>query len=99
MSTISRYIISHVFFPIKLPQKDDSSPANDASLTEALLDALNLFQSQSLKQEQSGWSPYVDVVTNILDHRDQSGVLVIENFSETLRTMLDGGLSILYFNH
>ena len=31
------YIIDHVFFPLRLPQKDDSNVRKDASLAEGVL--------------------------------------------------------------
>ncbi|CZT11794.1 uncharacterized protein RCO7_11377 [Rhynchosporium graminicola] len=49
------YIITHVFLPPKLPQKDDSNPDRDLALTEILKAALDSFQAQLPARERPRW--------------------------------------------
>lgn len=94
-----KYIINHIFLPPKLPQKDDSSATNDASLAEAMLEALNLLQSHIPKQERSGWIPCTEMVANMLNLRDNLGGLVDKKVEKTLKGMVDGGMTIQSFGY
>jgi hypothetical protein len=85
------YIVNHVFFPPKLPQKDDSNVKNDDLLIEELLAALKLFQSHITGREYSEWIPCVNMISNMLELRDHMGGLVAEKMETKLREMIYGG--------
>ena len=89
------YIINHVFFPPKLPQKDDNDATKASSLVEELLAALESFQVDIPEQERLGWIPCINVVRNMLQIRDHFGGLVAKEVEITLREMVDGDTNLL----
>ena len=60
------YITDHVFLPLRLPPKDDSNVAKDASLAEGVLAVLRLFQAYIPTQERLEWIPCINLVDSML---------------------------------
>ena len=85
------YIITHVFFPPKLPQKDDSDDTKSAALIGQVLVALRSFQAHIPEEERPEWIACIKMVSNMLELRDHVGGLVVEKLQTTLRTMTSGG--------
>ena len=85
------YIINHVFFPPKLPQKDDSDDTKSAALIGQVLAALRSFQAYIPEQELPECIACIKMVGRMLELRDQVGGLMAEKLQETLRKMISGG--------
>ena len=95
------YIITHVFLPPELPQKDDEDVGKRTCLIEAVLAALISFQHKNDISEQQEeeekekcveWSAYVKMLETMLELRNQyEGGLEADKLGEKLRGMIDGG--------
>lgn len=99
------YIITHVFLPPKLPQKDDEDVEKRTYLIEAVLAALISFQHKNdiseQQEEKDGeeekekcveWSAYVKMFGTMLELRNQyEGRLEADKLGKKLREMIDGG--------
>ena len=94
MAKYLSYIIDHVFLPPKLPQRDDSNAAKDASLAEEVLIALKSLQSHILTKERSEWIHCIKMVGNMLQICDHFGGLVAKEVETKLREMVDGGRGV-----
>lgn len=84
-----------MFYPSKLPQKDDSSVTKGASLAKEVLSALRSLQAHVPEQDRSKWVPCIKMVVNMLEIRDHFGGLVAKKMETALRGMVDGGTNIL----
>ncbi|KAI9728103.1 MAG: hypothetical protein M1834_007819 [Cirrosporium novae-zelandiae] len=89
------YIIDHVFLPPKLPQHDDSDFRFDASLIEAFLDALRMFQLYKDKKEHSPCPTLIRTLNNMLKLRSESGFLSRPRLETELGTMINGDILAL----
>jgi hypothetical protein len=85
------YVIRHVFLPPKLPQSDDTDPANDASLTKAVHDALVAFLAHVPADERQVWNTCVETTSNMLEMRNSSNGLVEDKVAEALNGLFEGG--------
>ncbi|XMA11506.1 hypothetical protein WAI453_004297 [Rhynchosporium graminicola] len=81
------YIITHVFLPPKLPQKDDSNPDRDLALTEILKAALDSFQAQLPARERPRWVGLASMLSKMVELRDLSGDLLSEKIQSSLEAM------------
>ena len=91
------YIINHIFLPPKLPQKDDSNAAKNASLLVEVLAALESLRAHVSTQERSEWMRCIKMVSNMLDLRDPLGGLAAKKLETTLKEMIDGGTNVPAF--
>ena len=87
------YVLNHVFFPLKLPQKSDSDDTISAVLIEELLAALRSLQAEISDQEYSEWTPYTKMLSNMLELRDHSGGLIRKKLETKLKEMMVKGRS------
>ncbi|KAG2112538.1 uncharacterized protein F5147DRAFT_791077 [Suillus discolor] len=62
-----KYIINHVFLPLKLPQGSDQSLENDLSLSWAVFDAAITFSNQLPSNKLPLWSSSVKMLRNLKD--------------------------------
>ena len=85
------YVINHVFFPPKLPQKDDSDDTKSVALIGQVLAALRSFQAHIPEKERPEWIACIKMVSNMLELRDHVGGLAVEKLQTTLRKMISGG--------
>ncbi|KAI4225246.1 MAG: hypothetical protein L6R40_008378, partial [Gallowayella cf. fulva] len=90
------YIINHVFFPPKLPQKDDSDDTKSAALIGQVLAALRSFQAYIPEQELPECIACIKMVGRMLELRDQVGGLMAEKLQETLRKMISGDILAMH---
>lgn len=79
-----QYVINHVFLPLKLPQKGDSSPENDQLLTDLVRDTLK--DAATLAPNESCWSS-LSSITDLLLAVDTSGILPDADLVRALGSM------------
>jgi hypothetical protein len=87
-----RYIITHVFLPSELPQKDDSDVNRDLALIKEFRAALEAFQALFTDQEHWRWPGLVVMLNNMLELRGPSGDLLSEKVEISLERMKAGGI-------
>lgn len=85
------YIITHVFLPPKLPQRDDGDASKSAGLIKELLAALKSFENLSEESEKSQWTPIIEMAETMLRVRDHSQELLAEELKTKLENLRDGG--------
>ncbi|OBT60140.1 hypothetical protein VE03_10212, partial [Pseudogymnoascus sp. 23342-1-I1] len=85
-----RYIITHVFLPPKLPQKDDSDINHDLALINEFTVALESFQALLTDQEHLRWSGLVVMLSNMLELRGPPGDLLSEKVEISLERIKTG---------
>ncbi|KAG1744975.1 uncharacterized protein EDB91DRAFT_169945 [Suillus paluster] len=61
------YIINHVFFPLKLPQRSDHSLENNLALSQAVLDAAFAFSDQLSSDKLLLWTSNLKMLRNFRD--------------------------------
>jgi hypothetical protein len=88
------YIITHVFLPPKLPQKDDSNINQDLALIKECRTALESFRALLTDQEHLRWSSLVVMLSNMLELRGPSGDLLSEKVEISLGNIKVGGIYI-----
>ncbi|KAG0706484.1 hypothetical protein DFH29DRAFT_995866 [Suillus ampliporus] len=62
-----KYIIDHVFCPLKLPQGSDHSLENDLALSQAVVDAAIAFSGQLPFDKQLLWTSSLKMLRNLRD--------------------------------
>ena len=62
-----KYIINHVFLPLKLPQGNDYSLENDSALSQVVADAALDFMDQLPSDKQLSWMSTVKMLWNLND--------------------------------
>lgn len=85
------YVLNHVFFPLRLPQKSDHDDTIGVVLIEELLTALRLLQDKTLEQQHSEWTPCIKMLSNMLELRDHLGGLIPQKMQVKLKDMQDQG--------
>ncbi|THU82236.1 hypothetical protein K435DRAFT_844470 [Dendrothele bispora CBS 962.96] len=87
------YIINHVFFPPKLPQKDDYTIPNEEYLCKIVhQSALKYSRSQHIAQDNVAvWEVIVDMLDNLVKCHAQGG-LTIKGMEYGLRKMNEGSV-------
>ncbi|KAI9679782.1 MAG: hypothetical protein M1817_004796 [Caeruleum heppii] len=90
------YILTHVFLPPELPQKDDSDAIKSAALTAEVLTALTAFQAHFAEEEQAAWKPCIDMLATMLELRDHSGALIAKKLQQSLQEMENGDIVALH---
>ena len=95
MSTVDtdlQYTINHIFLPPRLPQKDDDNVKNNVALSKRVLAALQALQAYVPEQQNLEWAPYIQMVKNIIELRDEAGYLMPQAIERRLGEMSDGGM-------
>ena len=87
-----RYVITHVFLPPKLPQKDDSGINRDLALIKEFRVALESFQALLADQEHWRWSGLVVMLSNMLELSGPSGDQLSEKVEISLGRIKAGGI-------
>ncbi len=82
-------IINHIFFSLKLLQKNDSDDVKGTSLIEELQAALKLLQAHISEQKCSEWIPCINIISSMLKLQDQFEELIAEKMKAILRKMID----------
>lgn len=83
------YVLHHVFLPQKLPQCDDSNPANDITLCHLTYTASRKFADQILSQSQRrSWLIVSDMLERLLKttHKLEEKILIND-----IQRLEDGG--------
>ena len=89
LSTL-KYIVTHVFFPLQLPDRDDRSVRNDRSLAGAVATAARLYAVHASGTNIPLWHSISQMLDNLRDsvqHQKLDRSLAVSQ----LRTMVDGG--------
>ncbi|PQE07113.1 p-loop containing nucleoside triphosphate hydrolase protein [Rutstroemia sp. NJR-2017a BVV2] len=84
-----RYIISHVFLPPKLPQKDDNDVKMDIAIMEECKEALRSFQAHISPPIHWRWAVCGKMLHKMLEIRDGSGDMMSGKVEESLASMID----------
>ena len=89
-STKLKYIVTHVFFPLQLPDEDDQNVRNDCSLVGAISAAARLYAAHVSDSNIPLWDSILRMLDNlraIVQHQELDRSLAVSQ----LRTMVDGG--------
>jgi hypothetical protein len=62
---VLEYIITHVFCPVKLPQRSDYTLDNDRSLLDAVLGSSRKFVSSLPDHDQEQWGPLLKMLESL----------------------------------
>ena len=84
------YIVTHVFFPLQLPDEDDQSVRSDRSLAGAIATAAHLYAVHVSDTDIPLWGSILRMLDNlqaIVQHQELDRSLAVSQ----LRTMVDGG--------
>jgi hypothetical protein len=89
-----QYIIHHVFFPPKLPQKDDSAPEYDKALTKQVLQALRAFEASGGQlQANTSTTLLIRMLENMLESRGSKSGLLQNAVENQMGSMKNTGMS------
>ncbi|KAG2137491.1 hypothetical protein DEU56DRAFT_946063 [Suillus clintonianus] len=96
-----KYIINHVFCPLKLPQGSDHSLKNDLALAQDVVEAALAFSKQLPSDKQLLWMRSLKMLQNLRDSI-RFGAMSAEEVGSQIRTMDNQGLLLsfrLYLFH
>ncbi|KAK2736398.1 hypothetical protein FQN57_000775 [Myotisia sp. PD_48] len=85
-----KYIWTHVFFPPKLPQKDDYDLAADRELSKAFLSALRGFQKYVPGDWAEEFASCLRMLAGTLELRAGEENLCAETLSGSIQNLIDG---------
>ncbi|KAG1751783.1 hypothetical protein EDB19DRAFT_1893122 [Suillus lakei] len=64
-TSVLEYIITHIFCPVKLPQRSDYTPDNDRSLLDVVLGSARIFVSYLPDNDQEQWNPSLKMLESL----------------------------------
>ena len=87
------YAVTHVFFPVRPPEKSDYTPQDDRSLARAVCAAADVYGARVYgTSEQAQWNCVARMLHNLL----QSEHLDNDHVSSQLRGMRTGGVFTVF---
>jgi hypothetical protein len=89
------YVVDHVFLPPKLPQEDDSSDSNDATLCDMVHKAAEAFCNVLPAHKQGRWTPILKMLDNI--HTLHQSSFRDDQIISAMQDMRPGGISNLAY--
>jgi hypothetical protein len=89
------YVVDHVFLPPKLPQKDDSSDSNDATLCDMVYQVAKAYRNVLPARTQRRWTPILEMLYNI--HTLHQSSLSDDRIISAMQDMRPGGISNLAY--
>ena len=88
------YIITHAFFPPKLPQKSDQSCTKDHALCYETYQCAKIYQSLLPSDQRTRWTPILQMLRNLCSSQE-SDALSAEQIQHSMTEMKPGGKNIL----
>jgi hypothetical protein len=82
------YIVNHVFFPPKLPQRDDFDTIKELALCEIVHQYAVEYQATLSIDQKSQWDPITRMLVNLCDTQES---LSEEQIKRSMMEMTPGG--------
>lgn len=88
------YIVNHVFFPPKLPQRDDFDTIKEHALCEIVHQYAVEYQATLAIDQRSQWAPITRMLVNLCDTQES---LSEEQIKQSMIEMTHGGRQLFIF--